>query len=146
MSTTLDRGIDALTDLLRPEGRSASDTDRSSASYAVRAAVADGRLPETDGDGRLHAIESAEHRGELRLALSGISGALPPRGLTTALGAASAVWLVTTALQVVVWLTMALATAHLDTPWWLYSAVGGGMIVGVLWLAHESYHRTPGTR
>jgi hypothetical protein len=146
MSTTLDRSIDALADLVWPDGRSASDTDRSSASDAVRTAVADGRLPGTERDSRLYAIESAEHRGDLRPALSGISGVFPPRGLTTALGAASAVWLITTVLQIVVWLTLALATAHLDTPWWLYSGVGGGMIVGVLWLAHESYHRPPGAR
>lgn len=40
--------------------------------------------------------------------------------------------LITTLVQIVVWLMIGVLTAHLDAPWWLWTAVPAGAAVGVL--------------
>jgi hypothetical protein len=30
---------------------------------------------------------------------------------------------------------------HFDSPWWLWSDLGLGAVVAMLWWTHESYHR-----
>ena len=52
----------------------------------------------------------------------------------------TAVWLITCVVQFVVWLSLAFF-GHFDWPWWLYSDLGLGAVVGILWWTHESYHR-----
>lgn len=42
--------------------------------------------------------------------------------------------LLATLVQVVVWLVIAVFTGHLDTPWWLWTAVPGTVAVGALTL------------
>ena len=80
------------------------------------------------------------NRGELHQVLDGLADAIPPRGLTVALRETTAVWLISCVVQFVVWLSLAFF-GHFDWPWWLYSDLGLGAVVGILWWTHETYHR-----
>jgi hypothetical protein len=42
--------------------------------------------------------------------------------------------LISTLVQIVVWLTIAIFRGHLDSPWWLLTALPGAALVGVLTL------------
>ncbi|MDT3444858.1 MULTISPECIES: hypothetical protein [unclassified Pseudofrankia] len=48
--------------------------------------------------------------------------------------------LIATLVQVVVWLTIGVITAHLDSPWWLWTAVPAAAVVGLLTLARRWQH------
>lgn len=41
-------------------------------------------------------------------------------------------------VQVVVWLLISVFTRHLDSPWWLFTTVGLGVIAICLWIVDES--------
>jgi hypothetical protein len=142
-TTTVDRGVDTITGLVWPDARRASDEDRATAVAAVATAVTAGQLPESEAGYRRASIAAARSRSDLRHAVRGLAGGVPPQGLTTALGVAFAIWLVMTVAQVVVWLVIGMATG-LDGPWWLYSTLPGAVVVGVLWLVNESHHRPRG--
>jgi hypothetical protein len=45
--------------------------------------------------------------------------------------------LIATLVQVVVWLTIGVITAHLDSPWWLWTAVPAAAVGGLLTLAQR---------
>jgi len=45
--------------------------------------------------------------------------------------------LIATLVQIVVWLAIAVTTAHLDTPWWLWTALPAAAAVGLLTLARR---------
>jgi hypothetical protein len=49
--------------------------------------------------------------------------------------------LLATLVQVVVWLMIGVITAHLDAPWWLWTAVPATAAVGLLTLARRWRHR-----
>jgi hypothetical protein len=85
-------------------------------------------------------VLSTRTRGELRTVLSGVPNSAPPRGLTTALSAITGVWLVACVVQFVVWVALAVF-GHFDGPWWLWSDLGLGAIVAILWWTNEAYHR-----
>ena len=70
-------------------------------------------------------------------------GGVPPQGLRTALRVATAAWLLTSIVEFTVWLAIAINTATLDAPWWLFSTTVGGIIVGMLWAANEAARRAP---
>jgi len=143
LNTTVDRSVDTITGLVWPDARRASDEDRATAEATVEAAVAGGILPASEAGYRRVSIGTARTRGDLRHAVRGLAGGVPPEGLTTALGVASAIWLVMTVAQVVVWLVIGVANG-LDGPWWLYSTLPGAVVVAVLWLVNESHHRPRG--
>lgn len=142
IDTAIDTAVDTVTGLVWPDARSVSDADRATARTAVDAATASGRLPAAEAGYRRAAIDRAARRGDLRHALRGVAGGVPPQGLTTALGVVAAVWVIMSVVQVLVWLTIAVASGGPDAPWWLYSTVVGGGIVGALWFANESFHRS----
>jgi hypothetical protein len=126
--------------LLMPDQVQLTDTDRQAAAAKLDHAVRQGTLTPPQAVGRRDLLHTARTRGELRQVFDGVDGALPPDGLTVGMRAVTAIWLVTCVVQFVVWLTMA-AFGNLDWPWWLFSSVGLGLAVGVLWWTHESYHR-----
>ncbi len=126
--------------LLMPDQVRLSDTDRHSAAAKLDHAVRRGNLTPPQATDRRDLLDTARTRGELRQVFDGVHGALPSGGLTVALRVATAVWLVTCVVQFIVWLTMAVL-GNLDWPWWLYSDIGLGLVVGILWWTHESYHR-----
>ena len=136
--------VDTVTGLVRPDDRAVKETDRATAAAAVHDAMASGALPAQEGRYRLNAIEQARTRAQLRHALRGVRGGVPPVGLTTALGVAGGVWLVGTLVQIMVWLVIAVVNGGPDGPWWLYSAVVGGAVVAGIWAVNESGHRRPG--
>jgi hypothetical protein len=45
---------------------------------------------------------------------------------------ATAAWLTATGVQVAVWFVICVATGSIDTPWWLWTLFGGGLVIGVL--------------
>jgi len=126
--------------LLMPDQVQLSDIDRQAAAAKLDHAVRHGSLTPPQAAGRRDLLHTARSRGELRQVFDGVDGALPSGGLTVALRVVTAVWLVTCVVQFLVWLTMA-AFGNLDWPWWLYSDAGLGLVVGILWWTHESYHR-----
>ncbi|WP_116951322.1 hypothetical protein [Jiangella endophytica] len=128
--------------LLRPDTVPASATDRTRA-LAVLAAAG---LADEELRARREAVGAAATRNDLYLALEGLGAGVPPWGVTTALRVATTAWIAMTAVQIVVWLAIGVATGGLDVPWWLYSTVGGAGVVGALWWVNESYHRGPGRR
>ena len=63
----------------------------------------------------------------------GGSGAL--RSVRRAIGVFN---IIATLVQIVVWLLISVATRHLDSPWWLFTTVGLGVISISLWIIEES--------
>ncbi|MBB5788562.1 hypothetical protein [Jiangella mangrovi] len=129
--------------LLWPDTVPASAEDRARA-LAVLAGQGGSGLAEDERRSRSAAVDEAVTRNDLYLTLEGLGAGVPPWGVTTALRVASVVWIVMTAVQIVVWLAIGVGTGGLDVPWWLYSSVGGAGVVAALWWVNESYHRVPG--
>ncbi|GAB3950504.1 hypothetical protein GCM10029976_085340 [Kribbella albertanoniae] len=126
--------------LLLPDQVVLSETDRRSAAAKLDSAVRRGALAPTAAADRQELLGNARNRGDLRQVFAGITDATPPRGLTVALRAFTGVWLVACVVQFVIWATLAVF-GHFDWPWWLWSDLGLGMVVAILWWTHESYHR-----
>ena len=82
----------------------------------------------------------------LRIAVEEIFGPVdaPPgtfeRRVLLARSAVAYFGLVTTLVQVVVWLMIGLITTHLDTPWWLWTTVPAAGAVATL-TAVQMWHR-----
>ena len=126
--------------LLLPDQVALSESDRRSAGAKLDSAVRRGALAPPAADERQELLRAARNRGDLRRVFDGIADATPPRGLTVALRAFTGLWLVTCVVQFVIWVTLAVF-GHFDWPWWLWSDLGLGMVVAILWWTHESYHR-----
>lgn len=131
--------------LLLPDQVQLSTTDRESAAAKLDSAVRQGKLTRPQSLDRYERLDTARTRGELRQVFDGVTDALPPQGLTVALRAFSALWLVTCVVQFVIWVALAVF-GHFDWPWWLWSDIGLGMVVAILWWTHESYHRKSDVR
>jgi hypothetical protein len=56
-------------------------------------------------------------------------------GLHTARNVVTAAWVGASSLQFVVWVAICLIGWHLINPFWLWSVLGGGVIVGAMWIA-----------
>lgn len=123
-----------------PDQVALSATDRQAAADKLDSAVRQGRLTPPQALDRHDLLDASRTRGELHQVLDGLDDAIPPRGLTVALRVSTAVWLISCVVQFVVWLSLAFF-GHFDWPWWLYSDLGLGAVVGILWWTHESYHR-----
>jgi hypothetical protein len=126
--------------LVTPDQVRLTDADRGAAIAKLDSAVRQAALTPSQATDRHEQILAARTRGELRNILSGVANAAPPRGLTVALQAFSGVWLVACVVQFVVWLALAVF-GHFDGPWWLWSDLGLGAVVALLWWTNESYHR-----
>jgi hypothetical protein len=68
------------------------------------------------------------------------------RRLLLARSACAHVGLIATVIQLVVWLMIGVLTAHLDSPWWLWTAVPAAAAVGVLTLLDRSHFVAPTTK
>jgi hypothetical protein len=121
-----------------------ADADDKARAVAVLDAQRGAGLPEAELRSRVTAVDAAATRNDIYLALEGLGAGVPPWGVTMALRIASGVWLLMTAVQIVIWLAIGVATGGLDVPWWLYSSAGGAGVVAALWWVNESYHRVPG--
>jgi hypothetical protein len=139
----MNRSIALFSPLLWPDSQAVTALDRQSAHAHVERAVTGGLLTEREARDRQDLLATARTRGRLRGALRDIPGAAPPPELTAALRIAATAWLALCAIQLTVWAVIAVFTGHLDAPWWLWSDVVGGLIVGGLWWANERYHRQP---
>ncbi|MGW7683911.1 DUF1707 SHOCT-like domain-containing protein [Kribbella sp. NPDC054772] len=126
--------------LLLPDQVQLTDTDRRAAVAKLDSAVRQAALTPSQALDRQERVLAARTRGELRQILAGVADAAPPRGLTVALRAFTGVWLVTCVVQFVIWVALAMF-GHFDGPWWLWSDLGLGAVVAILWWTHESYHR-----
>lgn len=133
---------DILTQLMWPETKPANDQDRARAREVLVAGATDGRISVAETERRQQTVVGAATRNDIYQALRGLDGA-PPEGLRTALRVTTAVWLLTTVVQLTVWLAIATVGGNLDAPWWLYSTAVGGVIVGLVWAANEAGHGAP---
>jgi hypothetical protein len=126
--------------LLTPDQVQLTDADRRAAVAKLDSAVRQAVLAPLDAHDRQEQVLAARTRGELRQIMAGVADASPPRGLTVALRAVTGVWLVACVVQFVVWMALAMF-GHFDGPWWLWSDLGLGAVVAILWWTNESYHR-----
>lgn len=126
--------------LLSPDELRLTDTDKQTAHAKLDSAAAQGALTGGQATDRHEQVVTAHTRGDLRQVFHGLPDAVPPAALTLALRVATVTWLVVCVVQFTVWLTLAVF-GHFDGPWWLWSDIGLGLGVGVLWWSNESYHR-----
>ncbi|MEU4198098.1 DUF1707 domain-containing protein [Kribbella sp. NPDC026611] len=126
--------------LLTPDQVRLTEADRSATVAKLDSAVRQGALTPPQAGDRQDLLIAARTRGELRQVLSGVPNALPSRGLTTALRAFTGLWLLTCVVQFVIWVVLAVF-GHFDWPWWLWSDLGLGAVVAILWWTNESFHR-----
>lgn len=129
-----------LAPLLSPDDLRLSDNDKQAAHDKIESAARQGVLTAQQAADRHKLLNAAQVRGELRQVFNDLDDAVPPAGLTLALRIATVGWLAVCVIQFVIWLMLA-TFGHLDWPWWLWSDVGLGLGVGILWWTHESYHR-----
>ncbi len=55
---------------------------------------------------------------------------------------ATAVWLAVSLVEFVVWMLICTIGLRLVDPWWLWTMMVGGLVVGALWWITESAYRT----
>ncbi len=126
--------------LVAPDEQPLSYHDKQAAHAKIESAARQGLLSAQHAADRHRLLNDSHRRGQLREVLAGLHDAVPPAGLTLALRLASIGWLAVCAIQFVIWVVLA-GFGHLDWPWWLWSDLGLGLGVGIMWWAHESYHR-----
>ncbi len=132
--------LSTLGPLLAPYDVPLTAADKQHARATIDTATRQGTLHLPQATERHELLEAARTRGDLRQVLDGLDNT-PSKGLTKALQVASAGWLVVCVVQFVIWLILA-GFGHLDWPWWLWSDVGLGTVVAILWWTNESaYHR-----
>jgi len=99
--------------------------------YPRRFAVAMNTTTERHSSSRLHDLADAVF-GPVRASRGTLE-----RKLLLARSAFAYGGLIATLIQIVVWLTIGVTTAHLDSPWWLWTAVPAAAAVGLLTLARR---------
>jgi hypothetical protein len=126
--------------LVSPDELELSYTDKQAAHAKIESAARQGILSARQAADRHRLLNESHRRGQLREVLAGLHDAVPPTRLTLALRIAAIGWLAVCVIQFVIWLALAVS-GHLDGPWWLWSDLGLGLAVGMLWWSNESYHR-----
>jgi hypothetical protein len=130
------------TRLLWPERLPVDRVEREIALRAVERSYARGELDAARAGDVRAAVHDARTRAELETAAAGVPGVVrSPGGLTTAVRILTALTVVSTSVQVVVWAAIGVLGGW-DTPWWFWSAVVGSLIVAGLWWAAEWPRRT----
>jgi hypothetical protein len=129
-----------LVPLLSPDEVPLSATDKQAAQAKLESASRQGALTAWQAADRHEQLNAALVRGDLRQVFAGLDDAVPPSGLTRALQFATAGWLAVCVIQFVIWVILA-TFGHFDWPWWLWSDIGLGLGVAILWWTNESYHR-----
>jgi hypothetical protein len=125
--------------LISPDDVQLTAADRHNAAAKIDAAARQGTLHRPEATDRHDLLEVARTRGDLRQVLHGLDNTLPSTGLTRALQLVSAGWLLVCVVQFVIWLILA-GFGHLDRPWWLWSDLGLGTIVAILWWSTEAHY------
>jgi hypothetical protein len=125
--------------LISPDDVRLTAADKHNAAATIDAAARQGALHRPEATDRHDLLDAARTRGDLRQVLNGLGNTLPSTGLTRALQLVSAGWLLVCVVQFVIWLVLA-GFGHLDWPWWLWSDLGLGTIVAILWWTNESHY------
>jgi hypothetical protein len=128
--------------LLWPEQTPVSDLERELAVTRISHAKSAGQITEADAADRLARLSSARTRLELRVALNGLPGAVAPAGLLGVRRIAVLLWAVLTVVNFVIWALICLISGSWDDPWWLWTVLGGALVVGGLWWVTEWEHRS----
>jgi hypothetical protein len=126
--------------LLMPDQVQLTEADRRAAVAKLDSAVRQAALTPSQASDRQLRLMTAQTRGEFRQIMAGVADAAPPRALTVALRGFTGIWLVACVVQFAVWVALAMF-GHFDGPWWLWSDLGLGAVVAILWWTNESYHR-----
>ncbi|MEV6281710.1 hypothetical protein [Kribbella sp. NPDC051770] len=126
--------------LLSPDELELTDTDRRTAHAKIDSAARFGGMSPRLAADRHDLVGVAQTRGDLRRVFDGMEDAVPPSKLTNALRVATVGWLAVCVVQFAVWVALAVF-GHFDSPWWLWSDLGLGAVVAILWGTNESYHR-----
>ncbi|QWF77268.1 hypothetical protein [Amycolatopsis sp. CA-230715] len=129
--------------MLMSERIPASAADRDAAVSRITRGREDGALTEREAGDRFDRLDIAATREAVRRALEGLPG-VPPAVLVPVRRVVTWVWLGVNVVQIAVWLLMCLIGLHFAPPFWLWSVVGGGLVVAALWLLTESVFRVRG--
>lgn len=130
------------THLLWPEILPIDDLDRRIARDSARTAYQRNDVDAERYAGALNRIDSATNRGHLTTALRGVPVTpYPPAGLFHAIRLLTGLTLVSTVVQIVVWLMIGIIGGW-DAPWWLWSAIPSAFVVFCLWCAAEGPRRS----
>jgi len=100
-----------------------------------------GSLNEEQARERQEQVPLAQTRLELRPAIEGLPGTTSP-GLLATRQVVTAVWFALTLVQFVIWVLVCIIGLHFANPWWIWSFVGGLIIVGPLWWFADAEFRT----
>jgi hypothetical protein len=136
----------AITDLAPPSRIRANDTDREAAAERIRRAFIEGRLALDEFDSRTAAAWAATTRADLETLTADlpmnrpVAGAAPVlvRGTGNiglkVLRVFTALWLVSSLVNVAIWALVCVTTVSWHYPWWLWVAVPqGAVIVALSW-------------
>jgi hypothetical protein len=127
--------------LLWPERTPVSETERELAATRISRARTTGILTDDQARQRHDLLPGARTRADLREALDGLPGAAPG-GLLIVRRVFTALWLAVSIIQLCIWVLVCVIGAHFASPFWLWTVVGGAVIVGGLWWVTESEYRT----
>ncbi|GAA1951159.1 DUF1707 domain-containing protein [Amycolatopsis minnesotensis] len=129
--------------MLMSERVPASAADREGVASRLARAREDGALTEQEAGERRDRLNAAGTRDAVRRVLDGLPG-VPPAGLVTVRRVVTWALLGVNVVQIAVWLLMCVIGLHFAPPFWLWSVVGGGLVVAVLWRLTESVYRVRG--
>jgi hypothetical protein len=124
-----------------PERVALRDGERAAAGARLLAVRANGLLGAAELADRQARVAAAVTRGDLRAAVGDVPGAVPPARLVAALRVVGAATLALFLAQFAVWAVICAVSLSVQSPWWLFSTVPGGIAVAALGWAVESYHR-----
>ncbi|HEY0453968.1 hypothetical protein [Actinophytocola sp.] len=121
---------------LWPERRALTDAERGAADGRIARAQTAGTITADQARDRQQRLARAANRGELTAAVAGLGAA--PAGLLAVPRVAAALWVALNVVQLIVWAMVSLISWSLDSPWWLWSVLGGAVVVagiarGVEW-------------
>lgn len=118
-----------------------SEAERIVTARRISAARVDGRIIEPQERLRLGRVSSARTRADLAAAVDGIPGVAVPPPLLALSRAAMLVWVLGSAVQLVVWLVIYLISGDSGDWWWIWTPLGGAPVAAALWWTFEWRHR-----
>ncbi|WP_206797634.1 hypothetical protein [Amycolatopsis sp. MtRt-6] len=113
-----------------------TELDRKLAATEIEHIRSTGECDVAEAARRLALVQTATTHAALRVAVDGRAGDAIPPALEAAPRIATALWLLVSAVHVVIWLVTGVTGGDWD-PWPLWVLFGGGVLVAGVWAARE---------